>query len=199
MEILRKGCINLKNCVFLTQKGGCGKSTLCNELVYSLTRSKIPMAYIDLDQQGAVIKPFEDDGAVVSCIDTPGALSQHTAEWIAEADTIVIPTKASAHDMPVLQRMIDAVLVNAKEAVNAFIVVNMFNRWSNCANFLSWVTEQVDGTGIEVCTVSQAEAFPKASSYGVSVVEMEPRSKAAKETKALMNRIRASLGIDPED
>ena len=189
----------MKNCVFLTQKGGCGKSTLCNELVYSLTRSKIPMAYIDLDQQGAVIKPFEDDGAVVSCIDTPGALSQHTAEWIAEADVIVIPTKASAHDMPVLQRMIDAVLVNAKETVNAFIVVNMFNRWSNCANFLSWVTEQVDGTGIEVCTVSQAEAFPKASSYGVSVVEMEPRSKAAKETKALMNRIRASLGIDPED
>ena len=189
----------MKHCVFLTQKGGCGKSTLCNELVYSLKRSGIPTAYIDLDQQGSVLQPFEDDGAAVCCIDTPGALSQHTAEWIAEADTIVIPTKASAHDMPVLQRMIDAVMVNAKETANVFVVVNMANRWTNCASFISWVTELVNDTGIEVCTVSQAEAFPKASSYGVSVVDLEPRSKAAKETKILMNKIRASLDIEEED
>ena len=68
------------------------------------------MSFYDLDTQGGTLhKTHEADGAQVAVVDTPGALQEGLADWLKEADVVVIPTRTTSRDIEPLMRMRKAV------------------------------------------------------------------------------------------
>ena len=179
------------------QKGGVGKSLIADELTFSFERSKIPVAFLDLDSQGGTIhKTDQREDAKVAVIDTPGALQEQFGTWMADADLIVIPTRTTSRDIEPLQRMQRLVASSAKKGTPVIYVLNGWNRWRASADFLDWFKGQTkDGT---ICKLPQSEQFVQASAAGQSVVEYAKISPAAKATKELCNRIRKLAGFKAE-
>lgn len=84
----------MKTILVCNQKGGVGKSLVADEIAFSFERSGIPVSFYDLDTQGGTLHTtHEADGAQVAVVDTPGALQEGLADWLKEADVVVIPTR----------------------------------------------------------------------------------------------------------
>lgn len=189
----------MKNVLFVNRKGGVGKSTLCAEFVLSLRRSGIAVNFYDLDVQGGtILKSGEEPGAKVSAIDTPGAMEDDMAEWIREADVVVIPTTASALDMESLTLMVKFYTANRKRGSKLIVVVNQFTRYRSGKAFMSWLAEELADTGAEIVTMMRSEAFLRAVEYSQSVVENAPRSAAAASALEVVNTIRRAAKLPKE-
>ena len=179
------------------QKGGVGKSLIADELTFSFERSKIPVAFLDLDSQGGTIhKTDQREDAEVAVIDTPGALQEQFGQWIADADMVIIPTRTTSRDIEPLQRMQRLVSSNARKGVPVVYVLNGWNRWRASSDFLDWFKSQAGGGTI--CKLPQSEQFVQASAAGMSVVEYARISPAAVMVKDLCNRIRKLAGFKAE-
>lgn len=84
----------MKTILVCNQKGGVGKSLVADEIAFSFERSGIPVSFYDLDTQGGTLhETHEADAAQVAVVDTPGALQEGLADWLKEADVVVIPTR----------------------------------------------------------------------------------------------------------
>lgn len=95
----------MKNVLALSQKGGVGKTTIADNLAFMLEADGNAVTFYDLDPQGGALHDTtETPEAAFAVIDTPGAITEDTQDMIADADLIVIPTRASALDMPPLER-----------------------------------------------------------------------------------------------
>ena len=189
----------MKNVLFVNRKGGCGKSTLCAEFVLSLRRSGIPVNFYDLDVQGGtILETGEEPGAKVAAIDTPGALENDLAEWIREADVVVIPTRPSGLDMESLRFMVRVYEANRKRGACLIIVVNQFTRWSSSREYLEWVKDEFGKTAAAITTFMQSEAVIQASIQDMSVVDFSPRSAAARSALEVVNTIRRAAKLPEE-
>lgn len=107
----------MKTILVCNQKGGVGKSLVADEIAFSFERSGIPVSFYDLDTQGGTLhKTHEEDGAQVAVVDTPAALQEGLADWLKEADVVVIPTRTTSRDIEPLMRMRKAVFKNGHAA-----------------------------------------------------------------------------------
>ena len=107
----------MKTILVCNQKGGVGKSLVADEIAFSFERSGIPVSFYDLDTQGGTLhETHEADGAQVAVVDTPGALQEGLADWLKEADVVVIPTRTTSRDIERLMRMRKAVFKNGHAA-----------------------------------------------------------------------------------
>ena len=103
----------MKTILVCAQKGGVGKTTIADELAFSLDRAKLSYNFYDLDAQGGCIHEKQEcDDAEYSIVDTPGALQEDMVGWMKSSDLIIIPTRPSMRDIPPLQTMIDIVSDN---------------------------------------------------------------------------------------
>ena len=133
----------MKSLVVLNQKGCYGKTTVCCELVKSLQRKNTPYNFYDLDPQGgSIVEQSENKNAVITVVDTPGALTDNTADWIKNADVVVIPTRASYMDIPSLNCVLEMVQVYGKENVAVVIVINQWTLWTSSRYFRDWMVER---------------------------------------------------------
>ena len=186
------------NIVFMNQKGGVGKTTCCCEFVKSLERTSTSYSFFNLDPQGgSLVEQRDDPNAKITVVDTPGVLSEHSAEWVQNADVICIPTLASALDIPTLNRMLDMVQTYRKKDAVLVLIINRWTRWTSCKDFMVWL-ETLDWMNAVVVTLPQSEMFLQASASGQSVVEFAPRHMAAKGTLDMVNAIRRIVGLDEE-
>lgn len=186
------------NIVFMNQKGGVGKTTCCCELGKSLERTGTPYSFFNLDPQGgSLIEPKDDPNAEVTIVDTPGVLSEHSAEWVQNADVICVPTRASALDIPTLNRMLDMVQTYRKKDAALVIIINQWTRWTSCKDFMVWLGG-LDWLNAVVTTLPQSEMFLQASAMGKSVIEFAPRHMAAQGALDMVNTIRKVAGLDEE-
>lgn len=189
----------MKNILFLGQKGGTGKSTLSAEMVFSFKRTDTPSAFYDLDQQGQILEGYEDKSAKVAVIDTPGALLEDMPKWIAEADVIILPTRASALDIPPLLRTYDIVKANRKKKAKIILLVNGFTRFTACRDFMEWI-EQQDFDVYDILTIPQSEIVIQASAGTKSIVEFAPKnSSVRKSALKFVNAVRVAVGLPTED
>lgn len=143
----------MKTILVCNQKGGVGKSLVADEIAFSFERSGIPVSFYDLDTQGGTLhKTHEEDGAQVAVVDTPAALQEGLADWLKEADVVVIPTRTTSRDIEPLMRMRKAVFKNGHAKI--VYVMNGWNRFKASHDFMEWF-EGLAGT------VREAVGFPK--------------------------------------
>lgn len=188
----------MKKILICNQKGGVGKSMIADELAFSFERSNTPVAFLDLDNQGGTIhKTNQREDAEVAIIDTPGALQAQMAQWVIEADVIVIPTRTTSRDIEPLLRMNDIIRRNSVDKPVIYIL-NGWNRWKASADFKQWFMSNKNFHGYVVETLPQSEIFVQASAAGMSVCEYSKNSNAAKAMMRIVNSIRKATGFHTE-
>lgn len=185
----------MKNILLLSQKGGTGKTTLADNIAFGLESNGVSVAFYDIDAQGGALhETTEPEDATVAVIDTPGFLTDDTQDMIADADVVVIPTRASALDMPPLERTRDLIAAIAP-TVPVLIVLNGFNRWSNAKGFKEWIEENLKPTE-SVFVLSQSEVVPQAAANGEGIGTFAPKSRPATELAALIESVQKTLDVE---
>lgn len=187
------------NILVYNRKGGVGKTTVADELMFSLERSGIRAVYIDLDDQESSVhldQSEKADDADVVVIDTPGALSTDVKAWMESADVIVIPTNASGRDIPTMLAAMEAAREYAPDSPRV-LVVNRYNRYKAAAEFMKALNEVAD-QGETIISLPQAETFQTAYLNEQSVLQTAPKSRAAYCTLEAVNAIRKIAGLAPD-
>lgn len=185
----------MKTILVCNQKGGVGKSLIADELAFSFERSRIPVSFYDMDAQGGTLHSTrENPEAAVAVVDTPGAFQKDLADWLKEADVIVIPTRATSRDIEPLMRMQKAALRNSRAPI--IYVINGWNRFKASKDFLDWFKDSTEKQII--LKIPQSESFVQAGANEKSVIEYAPRTKAAVATVKMVNSIRKAAGFPEE-
>ena len=185
----------MKNILICNQKGGVGKSTIADNLAWSLERSKIKYNFYDLDAQGGVIhKTQEVEGAEYSIIDTPGSVQPDLGKWVEAADVIIIPTGIGVNEVGPLQNTMEHVKNHAKCPV--IYVINFVNNFKTAKAFEGWLYDSVGKA--TVIKLPRSEPLAQAALQGKSIVEYKKRDKAAKAILEICNAVRKAVGIKPE-
>lgn len=186
----------MKTILFANQKGGVGKSMCADELAFSFERTGVSYNFYDLDSQGGTIhKTMKMDHAECSIVDTPGALQSSMADWMKEADVIVIPTRMSSRDIEPLLRMREIALANNSLDKLVF-VLNGWNRYRAASDFEEWF-EGIRGDS-PIVRIPQSEQFVQAGAREVSVVERSKRGRPTEAILEFVNIVRTEIGLDKE-
>lgn len=177
-------------------KGGVGKSTICDELVYGLRRRGYKVAYVNLDNQGG--SSHEAAASTEGCdfvvVDTPGALTEDLRDWMDASDIVLIPTLASKRDVDRL-RQTWAVAKDVSqehrdrgdESLHGGLVLNRFNPR---ALIDQAYIEMVRSEGMHIFgTLPDTTQIKQAEMQGVSVVDYAPRSRYAEHMEALIDAV----------
>lgn len=184
----------MKKVLLLSQKGGTGKTTLADNLAFAFEADGIPTAFYDTDPQGgAVHETNTPDGAQIAIIDTPGTLTDDTRDMIADADVIVLPTRASRLDIPALTRTRE-LIEDVAPHTPVIIVINGYNRWSNAKGYQKWLATTLKDRE-RVIVLSQSEAIPQAAFNGISVQKHAPRSTPAAQLRDIVQTVKNMLGM----
>lgn len=191
--------VRMMNILIYNRKGGVGKTTVADELMFSLERSQDNAAYIDLDDQSSSIHSDQSDmadSADIVVIDTPGALSSELQSWIENADVIVIPTNCSGRDIPMLMEALEAAREYAPDT-KRIIIANRFNRFRASVEFMAVLKDAAD-SGEVIAPIAHGEAFQTAFSEDKSIIDVARKTNAALLTLEAVNAIRDAAGLEPD-
>lgn len=179
-------------------KGGVGKTTLANELAYSLDRTGTPYSYYDMDgQRGGMHSETETEDAAVVIADTPAAAEAEDLERLAKAaNVVVIPTRTGRLEMYSMTETLQTIR-RANPEAKIIIVHNAANRYRLSREYREWLDEHAEGA--DVCSIPQAEAIPQAQARGESVVTYAKRSRAAQAVSEVVNEIRKAAELETEE
>lgn len=178
----------MRTVLICNQKGGVGKSLIADEVAFFFERAQIPLAFLDLDNQGGTLhKTHKNVSAEVMIIDTPGALQEGLKDWITEADVVIIPTRATQRDIAPLQRM--QRIVSQRPDLPVLYVLNGWNRWRAAQDFLEGFRQSLGPPPLRILTLPQSEHFVQAGAMGQSVVDYARNSSAAQATLNLCEQV----------
>lgn len=187
------------NILVYNRKGGCGKSFISDELMFSFERSGQRTALIDLDEQGTLIHPDtseQADEAEVTIIDTPGALSSELPQWISDSDLLVIPTNPDPRDITPLMAALEAAREYGPE-IPRIVMVNRYSKYRLPTQFLNSL-KNVREEGETITTITQSEAVRRAFIHRNSVVDEDRNSMAAYSLLKSVNAVREAGGYAPD-
>jgi chromosome partitioning protein len=194
--------------VFLSLKGGAGKTTLCGQLAVQAERAGAgPVALIDADPQGSLAAWWEErkaepgslirsDGTLLArdieslrheskrlvFIDTPSSgMRKRTRVAIGDADLVVVPVRPSPHDLRVLASML-GMISSAEELPLVFVV----NGAMLGARLTAQVCAALGRHGmVAPVVVHQRNEFMASMVEGGTVMEARPESTASAEIAEL--------------
>lgn len=180
----------MKTVVFVSEKGGVGKTRLSDELYYYYTRQNVPVSLYSFDGQ---YKNRNNDKKVanptVSIVDTPGRImDDRTVETIQGADIVVIPTRPTGGNVESFMRTVSLVKKNTNCPI--VIVVNGTNRFTASASFMEWLQKYRQKEHLDtVLTIPQSEVVVQAENCRCSVNDINKHSTAAQAVNNLCSEI----------
>lgn len=196
----------MRTIVFASQKGGSGKTTLAAHVAVAAELARRgPVALGDTDPQGSLstwwnrrqaptpvfagllvrelraqLATLATDGAALCIIDTPPAVTTINRDVIAAADLVVIPTRASPHDLDALASTIE--ICRAADVPFAFVV----NGAKPAATITHQALEILRQHGpVAPQIVADRVAYAAAMVDGRTAPELAPHGKAAAEIASL--------------
>lgn len=180
----------MKTVVFVSEKGGVGKTRLSDELYYYYTRQNIPTSLYSFDGQ---YKNRNNDKKVdnptVAVVDTPGRImDDKTIQTIQGADIVVIPTRPTGGNIESFTRTVSLV----KENTNCPIViaVNGVNRFTASVSFMEWLQKYRQKEHLDtVLTIPQSEVLVQAENCRCSVNDINRHSPATQAVNNLCSEI----------
>ena len=197
---------------FVTQKGGSGKTTLAVSCATAAEERGLRALILDMDPQGtaeawyqdretdtpklATVNAVEIPAAIngvgqsfdVVFIDTPGRDEPGTAAAIRHADLCLIPCRPTPADMKATPPTVAT--IKRLRKLSAFVLSQTPPRGYR-------IREAAIGLGVlgmvaPVHIVSR-NAYQDAQGQGLTVIEFEPKGKAAEEVRALWQWIEKKL------
>lgn len=205
---------DMKTIVFASQKGGAGKTTLTAHLAVAAEKAGDgPCVLIDTDPQASLTDWWngrEDDapafapvglrelaeklaalalaGFAFAFIDTPPAITESIHAVVACGDFVLIPTRPSPHDLRAVGRTVE--LAERTQRPFAFAVTQ--------AKPNSRLTVQamaaLSAHGVVAPAIVHDRVDYAASMIdGRTVLEIDPRSKSAKEMVALWEFVKTRM------
>lgn len=187
----------MKRVVFANIKGGSGKTTVANELAFSLDRTGIQYSFFDLDgQRGGAHTTTQNPDAVVSIADTAAAMETTDLKELAKAaDIVVIPTRHSKLDVYSFAETLGIVRETNPNAI-VVVIHNGWNRYNLAKDFDAWLKVNAEDTTI--MQLPQSEAISMAATQGVSVLDVNRRCSGARAILEIVSTIRECLGLEKE-
>lgn len=202
--------------VFASSKGGVGKTTLASAIAVRATQDKYLVGMLDLDPQegltrwwarrGEVDNPrvytgvdrisdaleaLDQVGVGIVVIDTPPALMRSISDAIEAADCVVMPIKASAHDVAATDPALE--LINAHGKPYVAILNEVFPREGLTRTVREYLEEE--GYQLSSSMVARRQAYAASATVGKSGPEVEKGHDCATEIDALWGDILRMLGL----
>ena len=187
----------------ISQKGGCGRTSLAISLAVAAQRAGRTAAIVDLDPQATacnwgdrrgsdspvivsaqparlpqVLKSAEDAGAHFVMIDTPPRAEQAAMSAAKAANLILIPCRAAVFDLDTVSTTLELIRHAGNQAIAA-ILNGVPPRGSKGEQ----AADVIKALHVAVCPASLGHraAFSDAVALGQSAQEYDPNSKAAEE------------------
>lgn len=189
----------MKTVVFVSEKGGVGKTRLSDELYYYYTRQNVPVSLYSFDGQ---YKNRNNDKKVdnqeVAVVDTPGRImDDKTIQTIQGADVVVIPVRPTGGNIESFTRTVSLVKKNTNCPI--IVAVNGVNRFTASVSFMEWLQKYRQKEHLDtVLTIPQSEAIVQAENYSCSVNEINKYSPATQAVNALCDKISVLAGLPVE-
>jgi len=202
------------------QKGGCGKSTLANNLAHFYALNDVNCALVDTDVQGSIsdaFTSFEDRGMKspvnlirrqdfknfdellalnqydLLVIDTPPIMTTDLKDLYRISNFVLIPMKPAVNDFYALNRTVKFVedYIAENQDVKTGIVLNMT---VNSSDIQKQIREGLKETPIRILKseVAQRVEFMRCLLYATSIFDTSDK-KAKEEIETLGNEIYAIL------
>lgn len=188
----------MKRVFVMNIKGGVGKTTIANELAYSLDRTQTPYSFFELDTQGG--SPHKDalnENAVLQIADTPAANPEEmNARWARAADIVIIPVRSSTLDAHAFVSTLQAVK-ERNPAAQIIVVQNYWTRYRAARDFGEWLRKTA-GEDVQIFPLPNSEMFVQAAAANQSIKDRAPKSKAAKAMANIVNAVRSAANLDAE-
>jgi chromosome partitioning protein len=194
-----------------SQKGGSGKTTLAGHLAVQAEKAGAgSVALIDADPQGSLadwwneredptpvfvhtssprleqdIEDVRELGVDLLIIDTPPAITATISDVIRVSDLILIPTRPSPHDLRSVGRTVELVEAMGKPLI---FVVNGATPRARITSEAAIALSQ-HGT-LAPSIIHQRVDFAASMIDGRTVMELDPRSRSAKEIAKLWDYLK---------
>lgn len=184
----------METVAFVCEKGGVGKTTLSQELLYYLQRLEVPTSLYSLDGQYRSRSVKVDNPAVV-ILDTPGTLDNKLETIVSNADVVVIPVRPTPNDVEPFLRTLNLVEDNTDAPI--IVCVNGMNAFTAAKAFMDWLEVRVsdDDAVYRVLCVPQSEAIVQSMGTGHSVVFHDKYGKATKALVRLCDSVADYLDV----
>ena len=189
----------MKTVVFVSEKGGVGKTRLSDELYFYYMRQNVPVSLYSFDGQ---YKNRNNDKKVdnpeVAVVDTPGRLmDDKTIQTIQGADVVVIPTRPTGGNIEAFTRTVALVKENADCPI--IIAVNGVIRFTASVSFMEWLQKYRQKATLDlVMSIPQSEAIVQAENYSCSVNEINKYYPATQAVNTLCDKISQLAGLPVE-
>ena len=177
--------------LLLNQKGGVGKTTLADEISFSLERRGFSVAFTSIDPQGGCLHESITDNAMIEqsdfhVIDTAGYLKKEMKQWCGEADVILVPILPSPKDFEPTLRTLE--LIDASDTfAEVYVVVNQF---SSRGVLDREIVEFFESEDIPILGyIPRTVTLSKAAAQNVSVVEYAPNNRVVIELEKLTDQL----------
>jgi chromosome partitioning protein len=203
--------VSMRSIVFLSQKGGSGKTTIAVHVAVSAQQSGERVILVDTDPQSSastwaaartVPEPQIVKSSVVECrnLKTQGRTiavidtAPHSVAGVdlvaSLADFILIPCRPSVFDLAATATSVN--IAKAARRPAAFILNACAPRGPETKQAREVLKKH--GFPIAAVTIGDRKAFSRAIITGEAVTEFEPHGKAAQEVMALWQWLKMQLG-----
>lgn len=209
----------MKTIAVVSQKGGCGKTTLSVHLAACAVKTGKVVALIDIDPQGncfswfqtrssendfaatkaqaaelpKLLKKLNDAHADLVVIDTAPHSNDSAAAAIEMADFVLVPCRPARFDLEAIPSTMNIIRLTKKPPRHAIVI----NGAPPVGRLAEEAREALEAQGYPVLetVVSNRVAFNYAVTDGRSVHEYEPEGKATEEIDALFKIILRNMEI----
>ncbi len=193
---------------FVSQNGGCVKTTLSVNFAALASTYKVPVCLIDLDPQSSAsawsavrgdgikveachppllnrtIESLKNKGYELIIIDTPPHNSTAAANAIRASDFVIIPVRPASFDIAAMNETAELVKNNTKKAGAVINAVPANTHVATAAE------DELKASGIEILGhIGHRMSIQHALTEGRGVIESEPKSLASKEFITIWNHI----------
>lgn len=198
----------MKTITMYNSKGGVGKSTIVDELLFYLNRNDVSWQYVDFDGQGGMSHSAGPQArAEITVMDMPGEPTDRDADALRHSDVVIVPMINSPKNIAATTEGLSLIRDVAPDARVVLVINHYVARAHVDKTFIvrgvwEWLAGLRDeGTLPDlsaIVLVPESTVVRSADTAGISVVDYDRRSSVARAVSTLCSVLLAAAVEDDE-